>query len=87
MEVKKMTNKINIENFKKEGIFVELEKEVEALKREKVEHEAGELELYCIRLESILKKYYTALEKNEKEIIVNNTEYQAFKEFLGIKNL
>ena len=87
MEVKKMTNKINIENFKKEGIFVELEKEVEALKREKVEHEAGELELYCIRLESILKKYYTALEKNEKEIIVNNSEYQAFKEFLGIKNL
>ena len=82
-----MTNKINIENFKKEGIFVELEKEVEALKREKVEHEAGEQELFCIRLESILKKYYTASEKNEKEIIVNNTEYQAFKEFLGIKNL
>lgn len=82
-----MTNKINIENFKKEGIFEELEKEVEALKREKIEHEAGESELYCIRLESILKKYYTALKKNEKEIIVNNTEYQAFKEFLGIKNL
>mgnify|MGYP001641239874 CR=1 FL=1 len=87
MEVKKMTNKINIENFKKEGIFEELEKEIVALKREKVEHEAGELELYCIRLESILKKYYVALEKNENEIIVNNTEYQAFKEFLGIKNL
>lgn len=87
MEVKKMTNKINIENFKKEGIFEELEKEIEALKREKIEHEAGELELYWIRLESILKKYYTALEKNENEIIVNNTEYQAFKEFLGIKNL
>ena len=82
-----MINKINIENFKKEGIFVELEKEVEALKREKVEHEAGELELYCIKLESILKKYSTALEKNENEIIVNNSEYQAFKEFLGIKNL
>lgn len=82
-----MTNKINIENFKKEGIFVELEKEVEALKREKVEHEAGEQELFYIRLESILKKYYAALEKNEKEMIVNNTEYQAFKEFLGIKNL
>lgn len=82
-----MTNKINIVNFKKEGIFVELEKEVEALKREKVEHEAGEQELFCIRLESILKKYYAALEKNENEIIVNNTEYQAFKEFLGIKNL
>lgn len=78
MEVKKMTNKITIENFRKE---------VEALKREKVEHEAGEQELFCIRLESILKKYYTALEKNEKEIIVNNSEYQAFKEFLGIKNL
>jgi hypothetical protein len=82
-----MTNKINIENFKKEGIFTELEKEVEALKKEKLEHEAGELELYCIRLENILKKYYVALEKNENEIIVNNTEYQAFKEFLGIKNL
>lgn len=82
-----MTNKITIENFRKEGIFVELEKEVEALKREKVEHEAGEQELFCVRLESILKKYYTALEKNEKEIIVNNSEYQAFKEFLGIKNL
>ena len=82
-----MTNKINIENFKKEGIFEELEKEVEALKKEKVEHEAGELELYCIRLQSILKKYYIALEKNENEIIVKNTEYKAFKEFLGIKNL
>lgn len=82
-----MTNKINIENFKKEGVFKELEKEIEALKREKIEHEAGELELYWIRLESILKKYYTTLEKNENEIIVNNTEYQAFKEFLGIKNL
>lgn len=82
-----MINKINIENFKKEGIFTELEKEVEVLKKEKLEHEAGEQELFCIRLESILKKYYTASEKNEKEIIVNNTEYQAFKEFLGIKNL
>lgn len=82
-----MINKINIENFKKEGIFVELEKEVEALKKEKLENEAGEQELFCIRLESILKKYYTATEKNEKEIIVNNSEYQAFKEFLGIKNL
>lgn len=82
-----MINKINIENFKKEGIFTELEKEIETLKKEKVEHEAGEQELFCIRLESILKKYYTALEKSEDEIIVNNTEYQAFKEFLGIKNL
>lgn len=82
-----MTNKINIANFKKEGIFEELEKEVEALKRKKVEHEAGEQELFCIRLENILKKYYAALEKKENEIIVNNTEYQAFKEFLGIKNL
>lgn len=82
-----MSNKITIENFRKEGIFVEIEKEVEALKREKVEHEAGELELYCIRLENILKKYYVALEKNENEIIVSNGEYQAFKEFLGIKNL
>lgn len=82
-----MTNKISIENFKKEGIFEELKKEVEALKKEKLEHEAGELELYCIRLESILNKYYTALKENEKEIIVNNSEYQAFKEFLGIKNL
>lgn len=82
-----MINKINIENFRKEGIFVELEKEVEALKKEKLEHEAGEQELFCIRLESILKKYYTATEKNENEIIVNNSEYEAFKEFLGIKNL
>ena len=82
-----MTNKISIENFRKEGIFVELEKEVEALKKEKLEHEAGEQELFCIRLESILKKYYTAIEKNENEIIVNNSEYEAFKEFLGIKNL
>lgn len=82
-----MTNKISIENFKKEGIFVELEKEVEALKKEKIVHEAGESELYCIRLASILNKYYTALKENEKEIIVNNSEYQAFKEFLGIKNL
>lgn len=82
-----MINKIDIENFKKEGIFTELEKEIETLKKEKVEREAGEQELFCIRLENILKKYYAALEKNENEIIVNNTEYQAFKEFLGIKNL
>ena len=75
-----MTNKISIENFRKEGIFVELEKEVEALKKEKLEHEAGEQELFCIRLESILKKYYTAIEKNENEIIVNNSEYEAFKD-------
>ena len=61
-----MTNKINIENFKKEGIFVELEKEVEALKREKVEHEAGEQELFCIRLESILKKILCCIRKKVK---------------------
>lgn len=60
----------------KKEVVKELEKYVEDMKKLRVEHEQGELELYLLRLENILKKSEEA-----EEIEVDVMEYEAYNKF------
>lgn len=60
----------------KKEVVKELEKYVEDTKKLTVEHEQGELELYLLRLENILKKSEEA-----EEIEVDVMEYEAYNKF------
>lgn len=63
----------------KKEVVKELEKYVEDMKKLRVEHEQGELELYLLRLENILKKSEEAEEIEEIEVDV--MEYEAYNKF------
>ena len=60
----------------KKEVVKEIEKYVEDMKKLRVEHEQGELELYLLRLENILKKSEEA-----EEIEVDVMEYEAYNKF------
>lgn len=60
----------------KKEVVKELERYVEDTKKLRVEHEQGELELYLLRLENILKKSEEA-----EEIEVDVMEYEAYNKF------
>lgn len=60
----------------KKEVVKELERYVEDTKKLRVEHEQGELELYLLRLENILKKV-----KEAEEIEVDVMEYEAYNKF------
>ena len=60
----------------KKEVVKELERYVEDTKKLTVEHEQGELELYLLRLENILKKA-----KEAEEIEVDVMEYEAYNKF------
>lgn len=50
------------------------------LKKERVEHEKNEYEMYLLRLENILNKYKNR-SKEATEIEVTTEEFETFREF------
>ena len=63
-----------------QAVAERLEKHIDELKKEKVEHERNAYEMYLLRLENILSKYKN---RNEEatEIEVDTGEFETFRDF------